>query len=231
MASDESAEGRGTDPQGGEPDEVEQPRDPNDPPPGSIRELILKSSRSADPRPREDETEEAPSFARRALAVGILAALVLAVYLALTAGEPYKVTASFENAAQVVSGNEVVIGGSVVGTVDKVELGDQGEALITFSVEDDFAPLKRGTVATVRNPSLSSIAGRQIQLTIPPAGSDAEEIPDGGSLSQAETVSAVDLDELFNTLDPKTIEDLKRVIQGFELTYEGVGEQANEGFR
>ena len=231
MAIDEGAEGRGKDPREGGPEEPEPQRDPNDPPPGSIRELILKSS-SGGGEPVEREPEEAPvSPARRALAVAVVLALVVAVYLALTAGEPYKVTASFANASQVVTGNEVVVGGVVVGSVEAVELGDNGSALITFSVDDEHAPLKRGTVAEIRNPSLSQIAGRRIQLTLPPANSESEEIPDGGSLTQEETVSAVDLDQLFNTLDPETIKDFKHVIQGFELSYEGVGEQANKGFR
>ena len=44
-------------------------------------------------------------------------------------------------------------------------------------------------------------------------------------------MSAVDLDHLFNTLSPKTIKDFKHVIQGFELSYEGVGQQANKGLK
>ncbi len=50
-------------------------------------------------------------------------------------------------------------------------------------------------------------------------------------MSQAETVSEVDLDELFNTLDDRTVRNLKKVIKGFEISYDGVGEQANKGFR
>jgi phospholipid/cholesterol/gamma-HCH transport system substrate-binding protein len=230
VVRDEGPEGPSEDPNEGGPEQPGRPRDPNDPPPGSIRELIMKSSHAPAPR-REEPKDEGPSFARRALTIGIIAAVVAAVWLALTAGEPYKLTASFSNASQVVSGNEVVIGGSVVGSVEKVELGPDGEALVTFSVDDENAPLERGTVATIRNPSLSSIAGRQIQLTVPPATADTESIPDGATLSQDQTVSAVDLDELFNTLDPQTIRDFKHVIQGFELSYEGVGAQANRGLK
>ena len=98
-------------------------------------------------------------------------------------------------------------------------------------VDDEFAPLPRGTVATVRQNSLSSVAGRQVQLTLPPASEQTEEIEDGGTLTQQETVSAVDLDEVFNTLDTKTVKDFKRVIKGFRDSYEGVSKQANEGFR
>src|SRR5688572_12683699 len=108
-------------------------------------------------------------------------------------GEDYRVTAEFQNASQLVTGNEVMIGGLSAGLVKEIELGDEGEALVTFTVDDDFAPLPRGTIATVRQNSLSSVAGRQVQLTLPPAGEAEGEIADGGTLDQSETVSAVDL--------------------------------------
>ena len=155
------------------------------------------------------------------------------MYLLLAGGsEPYKVTASFENASQLVGGEEVVVGGTGVGLVDEIELGDNGEALVTFSIEEDgYTPLRRGTRATIRSSSLSGIANRQVQLTLPPSSEGGAEIEDGGRMAQSETVSAVDLDQIFNTLDDETVADLKKVIRGFELSYEGVGEQANRGFR
>ncbi len=169
----------------------------------------------------------------RIAALAALAIAVVAVFLLLTSGggEEYEVTAEFDNASQLVKGNEVVVGGVSTGTVNEIELGPNGGALVTFSVGEDYAPLRRGTTATIRSPSLSQIAGRQVQLTLPPDSSAGEEIASGETLTRAETVSAVDLDQLFNTLTPETIEDFKHVIQGFELSYEGVSRQANEGLR
>ena len=150
----------------------------------------------------------------------------------LTGGDDdYKVTAEFQNASQLVTGNAVMVGGLSAGTVKEIELGDDGEALVTFTVSDEFAPLPRGTIASVRQGSLSSVAGRQLQRTLPPSNEGAGEIADGGTLSQAETVSAVDLDEVFNTLDKKTVKDFKAVIKGFRDSYEGVAAQANSGYR
>ena len=153
-------------------------------------------------------------------------------------GDEYEITGEFENASQLVPGNEVVIAGAAVGTVKTIELGDDGQALVRFTVNEDFAPLPVGTIATVRSYSLSGIANRQIQLALPPeragdpdAGAEQEAIPDGGSMSQSETVSEVDLDQIFNTLDDRTVRNLKKVIRGFEISYDGVGEQANRGFR
>ncbi|MDX6582865.1 MAG: phospholipid/cholesterol/gamma-HCH transport system substrate-binding protein, partial [Solirubrobacterales bacterium] len=146
--------------------------------------------------PREDEEEEGSRTAR---IVGVAVLLVTAAltYLVLFGhGDRYQVTAQFANAGQLVKGNEVVVAGAKVGSVSAVELGPDGQALVTFSVDSDFAPLRRGTVATVRSPSLSQIAGRQVQLTLPPSSTAGAAIEDGGTLSQSETVSAVDLDQL-----------------------------------
>jgi phospholipid/cholesterol/gamma-HCH transport system substrate-binding protein len=168
---------------------------------------------------------------RVAALIALVVAVLAVVVLLGNGGDQYEVTAEFENAGQLVKGNEVVVGGTAAGTVKTIELGPQGQALVTFSVDDAYAPLQRGTVATIRSPSLSQIAGRQIQLTLPVDSQGGDPIDDGGQLSEAETVSAVDLDQLFNTLSPATIKDFKHVIQGFEISYDGVGPQANRGLK
>ncbi|MFI5122562.1 MAG: MlaD family protein, partial [Vicinamibacteria bacterium] len=168
---------------------------------------------------------------RVAALIALVVAVLAVVVLLGNGGDQYEVTAEFENAGQLVKGNEVVVGGTAAGTVKTIELGPQGQALVTFSVDEAYAPLQRGTVATIRSPSLSQIAGRQIQLTLPVDSQGGDPIDDGGQLSESETVSAVDLDQLFNTLSPATIKDFKHVIQGFEISYDGVGPQANRGLK
>jgi phospholipid/cholesterol/gamma-HCH transport system substrate-binding protein len=83
----------------------------------------------------------------------------------------------------------------------------------------------------VRSQSLSGIANRYVSLELPSEGGEGEEtIDDGGTITQQDTTSEVDLDQLFNTLDEETVSDLKAVIKGFARSYEGVGRQANRGF-
>lgn len=170
---------------------------------------------------------------RRLAAVLALIVTAVVVLVLLGAGEDdsYEVTAEFQNASQLVTGNQVVVGGRPVGSVEEIGLAPDGQARVRFTVEEDFAPLLRGTVATIRWTSISSVAQRQVQLTLPPAGTEAEEIPDGGVLSQDETVAEVDIDQLFNTLDRKTVKDFKRVVQGFARAYEGVAPRANRGYK
>ena len=166
--------------------------------------------------------------------VAILAVVAVAVLLVMFVGgdDEYEITAEFQNASQLVPGNQVMVGGLAAGSVKEIGLGDDGQAEVKITVSEDFAPLPRGTTATIRQGSLSSVAGRQVQLTLPPEGTDdSGEIEDGGTMSQSETVSAVDLDQIFNTLDVKTVKDFKEVITGFRDSYEGVTKQANEGAR
>ena len=73
----------------------------------------------------------------RVLGLAALGVAVVAVVLLLSSGgDTYEVTAEFENAGQLVKGNEVVIGGTAVGTVKTIELGSEGQAQVTFSVGD-----------------------------------------------------------------------------------------------
>ncbi len=168
------------------------------------------------------------------MVLGALAAVVVVVVLLLTSGgsgKSYEVTAEFTNASQLVGGEVVTIGGTPAGKVSKIELSDDGNALITFTVDEDRAPLQRGTIAQIRSFSLSGVANRQIELTMPPEGQGGEEIESGGTMDQTETISEVDLDEIFNTLNEETAADFKKVVKGFARSTQGVGQQTNEGFK
>jgi phospholipid/cholesterol/gamma-HCH transport system substrate-binding protein len=164
--------------------------------------------------------------------VALVAAVVALGFILLGGGSSYEVTAEFQNASQLVTGNQVVVGGVPVGSVDSIGLGPHGQALVKFSVDDsDYEPLKAGTTAQIRETSLSSVAGRQIELTLPPSNTSAPNIPNGGEIPLSDTVSEVDIDQIFNTLSPKTINDFKHVVQGFDISYEGSAKQANQGFK
>jgi len=163
--------------------------------------------------------------------VALAVAAVAVALLLLRGGSTYEITAEFQNASQLVKGSQVVVAGVPTGTVKDIALGDHGQALVTFTVSDPYDPLKEGTTATIRSYSLSGIANRQIELKLPPEGQAGGELPSGSVLPQSQTVSEVDLDQLFNTLNARTIKNFKHVIEGFELSYEGVSKQANTGFK
>jgi phospholipid/cholesterol/gamma-HCH transport system substrate-binding protein len=162
-----------------------------------------------------------PPLVRRLLALVSLAAAALAVALILRGNSGYTVVARFENASQIVPGNEVQIGGVAVGSVDSVDLADDGEAELRLSLDSEVAPLHQGTIATVRVTSLASRAGRYVSLA--PGPNNAPAIPDGGTIGAQDTISAVDFDQLLDFLDPRTVHVLQNSVGGVAAAVDGRG--------
>jgi phospholipid/cholesterol/gamma-HCH transport system substrate-binding protein len=155
---------------------------------------------------------------------------VALVALALFAGGgSYKVSAVFENAGQLVEGNEVRVGGRPVGSITDIELDDSAQALITMEVEDSIAPLHQGSTATIRATSLSGIANRYISLQ--PGPNSGSEIEDGGEIGADDTTSPVDLDQVFDALDAEAREGLRNVIRGSADQYDGRAPEASESIK
>ena len=166
----------------------------------------------------------------RALSLGAVAVAALAVLAILLRGDgrEYRVAAVFENASQLVRGNEVKVGGKEVGTVEEIRLDDRNRARLVLRIAAaDLAPLHRGTTATVRSTSLSGIANRYVALV--PGPNSAPEIADGGTIPTEDTRSAVDLDAVLNTLDIETRDALGRAVRASALQYSGAEEEANAG--
>jgi phospholipid/cholesterol/gamma-HCH transport system substrate-binding protein len=172
---------------------------------------------------------------RIAAVLAVAAAVVLVAVLLFGGGSGgYTVKAKFLNASQLVKGNLVQVAGVKAGTVEEIELTNEGLAIVTMKIEDDYAPLKVGTKATIRQASLSGIANRYVDLTIPPAprnGRKLAEIEDGSTIGADQTTAVVELDQLFNTLDPKTREAVKSLFVNSHRQYEGKTDQQREVFR
>ena len=63
-----------------------------------------------------------------------------------------------------------------------------------------------------RSASSRSLANRYVDLKLPPHSEI--EIPDGGLIDSDNTVTQVDLDELYNTLDEETRSSLQGFFKG-----------------
>jgi phospholipid/cholesterol/gamma-HCH transport system substrate-binding protein len=166
----------------------------------------------------------------RPLAVGALAVAVVVVAVLLLRGDKqttYKLR--FQNAGQLVKDDDVQVGGRRIGSIRKIELTDDNQADITIAVGKDFVPLHRGTTAIIRATSLSGVANRYVALT--PGANSAPALNDGARLNADVTTSIVDLDQLFNTLDPGARKSLRQVIRGSATQFKGVGPQANAAAR
>jgi phospholipid/cholesterol/gamma-HCH transport system substrate-binding protein len=167
----------------------------------------------------------------RVAAVGALIAAIVLVGLVLFAGGGiggYTVKARFLNAGQLVKGNPVQVGGVPVGSVKGMKITDDGHAEITLSIDGDHAPLRRGTRAEIRQFSQSGLANRYVDLSLPPNSDDT--IPDGGVIDTDKTVTQVDLDELYNTLDPRTRRALQGFFKGSAAQWHDMADEANVGF-
>ena len=162
---------------------------------------------------------------RAAALAALLVVAVVAAVLLIGGGGDYTLKAQFQNASQLVKGNLVQIGGAPVGEVKDIALTDDGQAEITLGIDEDHAPLRQGTQVTVRQASLSGVANRYLDLRIPP--DDNPELRDGATIPATDTTTAVDLDQLFNTFDPKTRKALTGVLRGSGRQYAGRGEQMN----
>ena len=161
----------------------------------------------------------------RVAVIGVLAAAFALVAFLLFRGHGYTVTGEFLSGGQLVEGNPVKVSGATIGSVEDVRISENGLALVRFSVDEEYAPLRRGTRAIIRQNSLSGIANRFIDLHLGPA--NGEEIDDGGRLGTDETVTAVEIDEVFGIFDPKTRRALQDTIKGSAAMLRGRGRQIN----
>jgi phospholipid/cholesterol/gamma-HCH transport system substrate-binding protein len=159
----------------------------------------------------------------RIVAVAAVVVVVIVVVAVLIGSRTaYTVKADFTNASQLVKGNQVEVGGASVGTVRDITLTPNGQAQVTMAITGGgFTTLRQGTVATIREASLSGVANRYVDLEMPPGNPPA--IKNNGLIPTTDTNTAVDLDQVFNMFDQPTRKSLSGVIRGFSTLYGGQG--------
>jgi phospholipid/cholesterol/gamma-HCH transport system substrate-binding protein len=157
------------------------------------------------------------------VATVVLAIAIVAVIL-FTGGSDYTVKVQFQNAGQLVKGNQVEVGGRPIGSVTDITLTNDGLAQIEIKL-DELKPLHEGTTAVIRSSSLSGIANRYVALSLGPQSS--QKIPSGGYIRADRTTAPVDLDQLFNTLDAPTRKGLQDIVQGSAAQFKGKSAEAN----
>jgi phospholipid/cholesterol/gamma-HCH transport system substrate-binding protein len=173
----------------------------------------------------ETETHPFRWVAGAALALAVAALLVILA----TRDDSYSYRFVFENAGQLVRGDIVRVGGTQAGEVTGIELTPDSRAEVTVSIDEEFAPFHHGTTATIRAQSLIGIANRYVDVH--PGPNFRQELEDGAELDAENTTSIVELDQLFNALDPPTRRGLDQVFQGFADWYAGREEEANQSAR
>ena len=151
-----------------------------------------------------DAAERGGSIARIAALAALIGAIVLVALLFFGGSESYTVKARFVNAAQLVKGNVVDIGGTNAGLVTDMDITSDGQAEITLEIDEKYAPLRRGVRAQVRSAGQTSVSGRYVQLMLPSEPEAGDDIDDGGLIDVDSTTTNVDIDQFFSIFDPRT---------------------------
>ena len=169
-------------------------------------------------------------LSRLAAVAAVLIACAAAAFLLFDAdGGGYTVKARFISGSQLVKGNHVDIGGTEAGLVKDLRITPDGQAEVTLSVDERYAPLRRGTRAVIRASGLTSVSGRYVQLMLPSEEEAGSDIPHGGVIDSDHTTTQVDLDQFFNIFDKPTRRSLRRFYKGGSRQYAGRGDEANAG--
>jgi len=177
-----------------------------------------------------EEKSSAPSRGVTPARIAVIAALAVAVIalaiVLFSGGGGHKYTLVFQNAGQLVPDNQVLIGGSPVGSVESIELSDDNLAEVNVEVDQE---LHEGTTATIRATSLSGVANHYVSISPGPNSSPA--LDEGAELGLASTTTPIDIDQLFNTFPPSVRKGLSNFIKGNSAIYAGQGPAANDAYK
>jgi len=210
--------------------------------------------------------KQAPSAGRILVAVGFaLSCFALLLFLWVTFGGPvplkpesYKISADFPEAITLSEEAEVRIGGVNVGSVDKLELPEEGNATrAVMEIDPQFAPISSDARAILRQKTLlgetyvelttgtqvdaedgSEVEGAEDESAQEGttdvgslSGDDAvEPIEEGGQLEDTQVVEQVQIDEIFNALDQETRQAFQLWMRNAGIAVEGRGLDLNDAF-
>jgi ABC-type transporter Mla subunit MlaD len=159
--------------------------------------------------------------------------VLVAIFLAYNANQglpfvpTYKLEAELPSAANLVVGNDVLIGGTRVGFVDgiRAQRRDDGSsiAVVSLTLERDVSPLPRDSTLIVR--PRSALGLKYVEIT---RGTERAGFEDGDTIPLASaTPEPVEFDEVLNMFDEETREAAARNTTGFGDAFAGRGESIN----
>jgi phospholipid/cholesterol/gamma-HCH transport system substrate-binding protein len=175
-------------------------------------------------RPAGSIADRPSLIARIAASGALLAAVVVVVLVIFSSGSTYTLRANFQDAGGLVTGDDVLIGPSRVGSVKSIGLSPDGQAQVTLGLNSNDGPVPQGTVARIYENSLSGIANKYVVLEPPPGG---PPIPNGGTITSDHTYSQVNLDQVFDAFNSRTRTGLSNFIRGQAASIQGRAHAAN----
>jgi virulence factor Mce-like protein len=179
------------------------------------------------------------SIAANPVLIGAATTLVVivAVFLAYNAnnGLPfvptYQLKVDVPSAANLVRGNEVRIGGTRVGVVDKItpkRLSDgRVVAQLDMKLETTVKPLPKDSTVLIR--PRSALGLKYVEIT---KGTSTQGFEDGATvpLGQAKPLP-VEFDDVLNTFDARTRRAIQQNLAGFGDAFAGRGENLNQAIQ
>jgi phospholipid/cholesterol/gamma-HCH transport system substrate-binding protein len=176
--------------------------------------------------------KSAPSLPRiLTMVVFALSCFGLLLFLWLSFGGPiplkpqgYRVQVGFPEATTLATEADVRVAGVSVGKVRKVELDDgANRTLATIELERRFAPLREDARAMLRQKTL--LGETYVELT---PGVSKRTIAEGGRLPDGAVADSVQLDEIFDALDPQTRKSFQTWQQELAVGIKDRGRDFNE---
>jgi len=180
-------------------------------------------------------SKRAPSTAQLLVIAGFaLSCFGILLFLWITFGgptpfkaKPYEIEIPFREATQLAQQSDVRISGVSVGKVQDIVLAPDGKrALAKVDIEDKYGPIPGNTRAILRTKTL--LGETYIELT--PGNRDADPLPDGGTLPEAQVAESVQLDEIFRTFNPQTRAAFQSWQQEAAVAIDGQGQSLSYAF-
>ncbi len=176
--------------------------------------------------------KSAPSLMRiLTMVVFALSCFGLLLFLWLSFGGPiplkpegYRVKVAFPEAATLATEADVRIAGVSVGKVRKLDVDARDNRTVaTIELDREFAPLHADANAMLRQKTL--LGETYVQLT---PGHSTQMVPEGGRLADGHVKDTVQLDEIFDSLDPATRASFRTWQQELAKGIKGRGRDFND---
>lgn len=139
---------------------------------------------------------------------------------------PYTVKAVVPDPINLVENSDVRLGGHKVGrVVSRSNVGGQG--LVTFEIEDRYAPMYRDGRTYPRVKTLVGETYLDIQPGTPASGA----VPDGATIPATQADEVVPLERILSTMDPATRQQVRRNLRSLGTGLDGHGGDMNRLFQ
>jgi virulence factor Mce-like protein len=174
--------------------------------------------------------KEGPSFGRiAAMVIFALSCFALLTFLWISFGgsvplkpKEYQLTINFPEATTLAEAADVRIAGVTVGKVRSKTLDKpQNRTRVILKIDPKYAPIPKDTKAILRQKTLLGETFVELSPGSPAAGN----LPDGGTLANAQVEPTVELDEILRIFDPSTKTAFRSWVQESAKTISGTAPQ------